>query len=337
MTFNLADLPLETVDTCQLCGATDDFVIIADRDRFGFPVRSYFCKTCGFIFITPRPTSEGYATFYESWYRPLLAQLRGKPFDITKLAHQQQREAHRIDDLFLGQYLTTGNYKTLIDIGGSTGTIGKHFAQKYGMQVTVLDPAPHELAIADQAGLNTVAGTIEDYTVTQTFDVILLSHAIHHLPDVNIAFEKMATMAHENTLIYMNMVNFLALARLRNYNTPDATQVDHCNSLAAPVLESFYQKHGFQIVLTDYSESKMVHYLLKKSPAGGALPDEFPYAEDYLKELVTIQASPNLEGYLKGIAANTRPPAEPSTRALLGMLVRRVRYHAKRLIPRRKK
>lgn len=303
--YRLEDLPLESIYTCELCGATEQFIVIADHDRFGYAVNSYLCSTCGFIWVTPRPTREGYSIFYERYYRNIVSILYNKTFDMQKVVEVQQQTAQHIDLVLLKPFIEQRSPKTMLDIGGSTGTIAKHFVDQYGISATVLDPAPDELALATESNLKTIAAFAEDYDGDQrgeTFDIILISHVIHHFQDVNAVLEKAYALAHDKTLIYMDMVDFRALCRLRNYNLADGTQVDHCNSLIPEVLESFFAKHGFRILQKDISQPKMCAYVLEKSPQGGQLPSEFPYVDAYLHELVTIRNSAHLEGYLKGIA-----------------------------------
>ncbi len=292
LNYRFEDLPSEYVETCALCGAEDDFAIISDRDRYGFPVRTYLCRRCGFAFVNPRLTPEGYAIFYDRFYRRLVNALKGREFDITTLQQKQRRYAERIDDVLLGRFLRTGNYRTLLDIGGSTGIVSGYLARKYDLEVTVIEPSPEELAVAEAAGLKTFLGVLEDYPVgEQKFDVILLAQTVHHLQDLNTSFAKMRALSHPETLVFVDMVDFLSICRLRKYSVPDATQVDHCNAMIDPVMRAFLTKHGFRVLLADYSRPMYVNYLLRLSSDGPQMPDSFPYVDEYLRDLVTITNS----------------------------------------------
>lgn len=304
------DWPQELVTVCALCGQEEDFAVLADRDRYGFPVRTLFCRRCGFAFLSPRLTTEGYAQFYDRYYRPLLSAFKGREVDVRSLAERQIGYAERLDRVVLNDFLTRGAHRSLLDIGGSTGTVSQYFAVRYGLDVTVLDPSPVELEAARERGLKTVQGVIEDFTTVQPpFDVILMVQTVGHLQNINTALSRIHALSHEGTLIFIDIVDFLAICRLRSYSIPDATQIDHPNSVIEPVMRAFFDKHGFKVVLTDYSRTMYTGFVLRAVPERRPLPEQFPYVEPYLRELVMI--------------TNSKRPT--SADELIGELSRRVR------------
>lgn len=286
------DWPQEAVKTCGLCGQDSGFAILADRDRYGFPVRTLFCRRCGFAFLSPRLTAAGYALFYDRYYRPLLSAFKGRAVDTETLSKRQTSFAERLDRVVLGDFLREGNYRTLLDIGGSTGVVSQHFAVRYGLDATVLDPSPVELDAARSRGLKTVQGVIEEFPADQsTFDVILMTQTVGHLQDINTALAKVYQLSHPQTLIFIDIVDFLAICRLRSYSIADATQIDHPNSVIEPVMRAFFDKHGFEILLSDYSRPMYTGFVLRRRHERLGLPHHFPYVESYLHELVTITNS----------------------------------------------
>jgi hypothetical protein len=172
--FDPALFPHEAV-TCNLCGGTDH-AVVASTDRYGLPTRIVQC-TCGLRFITPRMTAEGYAAFYRDGYRPLLTQLTGKSHNASALQSEQLYYANQlICEVF--RYLPKAG--SLLDVGGSTGTVSRAFRAVKGYAVTVIDPSPEELAKAK--GCRTICGSAEtvDFPVA---DVALLARTVDHLLD----------------------------------------------------------------------------------------------------------------------------------------------------------
>ena len=76
-------------------------------------------------------------------------------------------------------------YRTLLDIGGSTGVVAHAFARRFDLRATVVDPAPLETAEAQALGLETIEGLIERIDLgDRRFDVIMLCQTVDHLLDV---------------------------------------------------------------------------------------------------------------------------------------------------------
>jgi hypothetical protein len=311
----LTDFPLETVDTCALCGATSGFTILADRDRFGFEIQNYMCSTCGFIFISPRPTSAGYASFYQKHYRRLIDALYGIRFDIGEYTRDQKAFAERLDRVVLGPLIESEVHRSVLDIGGSTGVLGAHFGAKYDMKVTVIDPAPGELEVATGAGHEAFLGVLEDFPAERTFGLVLLVRTLNHLQDVNKALAKIRQLSNDDTLIYVDIDDFLAMCRMRGGSIRAATQIDHCNSTSPQVAEAFFLKHGLVPMLRDFSQPPYVGYVLKRAKQGPLMPGAFSHAADYFAELSRFTAD-----------------SEASTPSAL---VKEVRYRLMRLIRRR--
>src|SRR6185369_7049954 len=85
--FDREAWPLEAV-ACNLCGSTD-VETVTERDRYDWPTRIVQCRSCALRFISPRMSRDGYAAFYADGYRPLLAQLRGRPYAPGELEADQ--------------------------------------------------------------------------------------------------------------------------------------------------------------------------------------------------------------------------------------------------------
>jgi len=47
---------------CDLCGA-DDPELVAERDKYGLPVRAVMCRRCGLMYLNPRPSADRYRAF----------------------------------------------------------------------------------------------------------------------------------------------------------------------------------------------------------------------------------------------------------------------------------
>src|SRR5262245_14611492 len=175
--------PRELLNTCNLCGAMR-FITLTHHDRYGYPAEAHACTTCGLVFLNPRMTAEAYGRFYDGIYRPLVSAFHGRLIDATTIqAEQREYAAERV--VFLREFLATEGPRTLLDIGGSTGVVAHHLAREFGLQATVIDPAPLELEQARRYGVQTITGLVEAHDFgDQTFDVVIICQTVDHLLDV---------------------------------------------------------------------------------------------------------------------------------------------------------
>lgn len=161
---------------CALCG-TRPTVVVATQDRYGLPTRVVRCVSCGLRFINPRMTPEAYAQFYQHGYRPLLAQLFQRTYTADSIQADQMQYARDLAQE-VAPWMPRGG--TLVDVGGSTGIVARHFRDRFGLEPTVIDPAPDELARA--TGCHTICASAEDAVIPPS-DVALLCRTIDHLLD----------------------------------------------------------------------------------------------------------------------------------------------------------
>lgn len=173
---------------CAACGATTGSVLTT-QDRYGLPARFLACA-CGLRYLSPRMTPEGYAAFYRDGYRALVAQIFGKPFSLQEMAGEQWVYAIALANT-IAPWFPVGS--TLLDVGGSTGIVGRHFKSRWGYDVTVIDPSPDELALARDCA--TICGGVETVETLPTVDVALLCRTMEHLLEPYVVLRRLRAVA----------------------------------------------------------------------------------------------------------------------------------------------
>jgi len=182
-TFDYARQPKVAVDKCNCCGSPHG-MCVAVGDRYGFEARLFKCQSCGLKYLNPRMTKSTYYEFYREHYRALVNSYQGHETTLEQLT-KSQAQYSRMLIAQLGDIETHGR---LIDVGGSTGVVAKAFADQYGCDPTVLDPAPDELAVAEDLGCKTIRGMAED--LKGKWDVVLMLQTVEHLTDIARVFDK---------------------------------------------------------------------------------------------------------------------------------------------------
>jgi len=90
--YDYASQPKLAVTSCNLCGASE-FVVLAHRDRYGYPAQAHACRRCGLVFLNPRMTADSYGRFYNGIYRPLVSAFHGRLIDAQTIQDEQREYA----------------------------------------------------------------------------------------------------------------------------------------------------------------------------------------------------------------------------------------------------
>lgn len=222
--YDYAAREQEPAGPCNLCGSAQR-IELSHTDRYGYPAVFNVCARCGLGMISPRLTSDEYARFYESVYRPLVSAYHGRRIDAETVQEDQREYTAELAG-FLRRNLP-GTPKTLMDIGGSTGVVAQILREELGCECTVLDPAPDELAVAAELGMETIEGFAEDYDPGErSWDLVLLCQTIDHLLDVRATLEAMRRMMGSDGHAFVDILDVGFMMRRRG-SIEGAIKIDH--------------------------------------------------------------------------------------------------------------
>jgi 2-polyprenyl-3-methyl-5-hydroxy-6-metoxy-1,4-benzoquinol methylase len=279
------------VERCNLCGESV-FVGITHRDRYGHPAATSGCSRCGLVFLDPVMTRDAYAAFYTRTYRPLVSAFHGRLIDARTIQQEQREYAVERGDL-LAPYIAGRGYRTLLDIGGSTGIVADAFARRFDLRATVIDPAPLETVQAQALGLETIEGLVEDVDLGERrFDTIVLCQTVDHLLDTAGTLNRVRQLLTPGGLLFVDIVDFRA-AYLRNWSIEDAVKIDHPYYLTETTIVAYLVRAGFEIVRSDYAADHLhISYVARPStPQPEHLPS--PHAVESLwREVRFVQNAP---------------------------------------------
>ena len=249
--YDYASRPRQQVGACNLCGSAT-FVVLAHRDRYGYPAEAHGCRRCGLVFLNPVMTAEAYGSFYVDTYRPLVSAYHGRLIDARTIQAEQREYASERGD-FLAPFLASRKGTRLLDIGGSTGVVAHHLAQVFGLEATVIDPAPLEVEEARALGLETVTSLVEDYQPDgRHFDMVGLFQTVDHLLDISRTLAIIRSLIHPLGVLFVDIVDFRA-AYLRNWSVEEAVKVDHPYYLTEHTMIAYLRRAGFEPLRADYA------------------------------------------------------------------------------------
>jgi len=279
----------EIVSTCNICGSRQS-VILARRDRYGFPVRTALCRNCGLIYLVDRFTSANYADFYRSGvYRSLTSLYNGSRSTAEQLEEVSATYANQLIAAMEG-YVQRSNGARLLDVGGGTGAVAQGIAEHFGLAASVLDPAAADVAAARRLGLEAFEGSLEDWDSEAKFDLVLLCKTIEHLFDLKRALLKIRELLKPDGLFYCDIVDFTEACR--HEGPPEVTaKIDHCYWLCQETAPAIFRSTGFEVVsINTISGPNYVGFLLRPCEPIGPPAAPGPWIDGHVRRLREMEA-----------------------------------------------
>ncbi|HEX2787468.1 MAG TPA: methyltransferase domain-containing protein [Ignavibacteria bacterium] len=288
--FEYANQKLQRAGECQLCG-NNVFLEISHTDRYGFPANAAACTNCGLTFLNPRMDGNGYSKFYEHYYRPLVSAYYGRLFDAKTIQKDQLTYTDEVIEL-LNEYLADKPGMSFLDIGGSTGIVAMGLIKKFNVKATILDPAPDEIAEANNLGLETITSLFEDWNPgKKKFDLVGMFQTVDHLLDINNTFEKIRNILTDNGLFIIDIVDFRH-NYLKFWSTEEAVKIDHPFYFTDNSFEKILKKFGFKFIKKSISKDKhLVMYVCKLSGETPNVNYNDNYIEKYFEEIRYVQST----------------------------------------------
>jgi hypothetical protein len=287
LAFDYGAQPKQRVERCNLCGVST-FVVLTHRDRYGFPAQAVACEGCGLVFLDPVMMPEAYGRFYGGTYRPLVSANHGL-IDARTIQAEQLDYASDCGDL-LAPYLEGRRYRTLLDIGGSTGVVAHALSQRFGLKATVVDPAPLEAAQARALGIETIEGLVESVDLGgRGFDVVTICQTIDHLLDIDGTLRRVRELISDHGTCFVDIVDFRA-GFLRNWSVEEAVKIDHPYYLTESTMAAWLRRRGFRVVRRDYAADHLhVSYVAVPEDADPSAAPSPADVRELLREVRFVQ------------------------------------------------
>lgn len=132
-----------------------------------------YCKNCGFVCYSPRPTEEDITTKYVYLNSfPHLNKPKTPSGRIAEIVDRRSRRLYQIAKKYVAQ-----QSPVVLDYGGYDGRLLKHFV-KHGCKSYLVD---YKDKIID--GVEKIGSSVADIPENFRFDMIICSHVIEHVSD----------------------------------------------------------------------------------------------------------------------------------------------------------
>jgi 2-polyprenyl-3-methyl-5-hydroxy-6-metoxy-1,4-benzoquinol methylase len=262
--YDYGALATQQLRECNLCGAGNRAVEVTTNDRYGYPATCLVCRRCGLGYLNPRLNATQYAHFYSEIYRPLVSAYHGRRIDAETVQLEQRGYASGLATFLIP--LLPSSPRTILDVGGSTGVVARVLAARLDARATVIDPAPDELAVARAAGLETVAGLVEDFNPGERrWDLVLLCQTIDHLLDLRGTLAALRKMTAPGGRAFVDIVDVDMLLS-RTGSIERIVKIDHPYYLTGATAAALFALTGFTIVAERLTDDGHRGFVLAPGP-----------------------------------------------------------------------
>jgi SAM-dependent methyltransferase len=283
----LSSIDRQMVACCNACGS-EQSAVIAYHDRYGLPIRTAMCISCGLVYMMDRFTQDGYSDFYrDGAYRKITSAFAGSVATIEDLQADQAQYAKNLSRFLEGRLPDRLNVR-LLDIGGSSGEVALELVKRLGVEATVLDPSQEEIDAARRHGLNGVVGSAETWDTDERFDIVMMCRTIEHLFDLRGTMEKVRRLLAADGLFYCDFLDYMELCRMTGH-PQTVSKVDHCYWLTMNTAPALFRSMGFEVVSLHFvPKPQHIGLLLRRCEAVALQPMPWNQVQPILRDLQQI-------------------------------------------------
>jgi len=263
---------------CPICKVSDTEVL-SEKDRYGLEFMVVMCKTCGLIYTNPRMTQRSYTDFYNSEYR----RLYGGTHTATANFFQKQYEQGRQIFDFIQSTFRDKDFIGLkvLEVGCGAGGILHYFKQQ---KCTVLGVDLGKEYIdygRSHFGLNLQYGSLDNVT-DFTPDVVIYSHVMEHILDLESELLTLKRIGHAETLFYIEVPGIKYIPKNYKMDALRYFQNAHTFHFTLTSLTNLFNTYGFKLI----KGSDEVRSIFCQTHGGKhKITNEYPYIYHFLKKM----------------------------------------------------
>ncbi len=238
---------LKTKDIpCPLCGNNDVFITLWNHDRYGLPITTVRCSSCGLVFTRPFPTEAFLDTFYSSHM------FRGLDWGILNVTKKialefgapdrAKKHIAYMSDLIRRGVLKKETFHSILDVGSSEGSFLLQCKESFPYVKTYgVEPGKNFRSLTEKEFTH-VYEDIKKVPAEETFDCITLWHVFEHVSNPIAMLSSIQKHMNTDTLLVIEVPD------VSRYDGIRAIHIDHTFHYTKETFEQIFQKVGLKLV-----------------------------------------------------------------------------------------
>lgn len=297
-----SNIYLRTPRRCRRCDGLA-FSVLAEQDRYGFPIQTSVCHSCGLVQTNPDFRPEDYIDFYTHHYRRLyIADLVGEPKDFFQEELWRGQKIYR----FVRKHASLAGSPFVLEVGCGAGGILQAFRER-GFEVLGTDYGAENLAYGKSRGIDIRQGDLFSLDLERRPDLIIYSHVLEHVYDPNRELAKVRELLAPDGCLYIEVPGIKATRT--NVFQGDFMQMfhlAHIYNFTLATLTGLLADNGFQLI----AGNEEVRALFRKGDAAGqrsgAYAEVIAYMRATEKHRSFYRAAFRVRARLRSVAEKAR-------------------------------
>lgn len=228
---------------CPQC-ESEDFIVVADRDRYSLPVQTVICKDCSLLMTNPVMRDMDYADFYQNHYTSLYDGFQYSPEEFFE---NQRAAGKRLHDT-IKKHIILDN-KVIAEVGCAAGGI-LFYLKDYCKDVLGCDYGTDFMEMGREKGLNIKVGGLAVLRQDRP-DLIIYSHVLEHILDINKELDEIYEMLPQGGLLVIDVPGIYNIDKAYGADFLRYLQNAHLLHFCADSLQNMMAAHGLKTIFVD--------------------------------------------------------------------------------------
>jgi 2-polyprenyl-3-methyl-5-hydroxy-6-metoxy-1,4-benzoquinol methylase len=272
---------------CPICNQ-DNFELLSEKDRYGLYMPVGICKDCGLVYTNPRMNRKAYNEFYNNEYRKLYGGIES-PDDC--FFYGQYNRGRRIFRYIKSTgFFSNFEGKFVFEVGCGAGGILHYFREK-GCRVKGVDLGKDYIDYGrNRYDLDLSVGTIDNLDLDSPPDLIIYSHVLEHVLDLNQELNQINRTLSNNGFLFVEVPGVKNLLNSYNNDFLRYLQNAHVYHFTLKSLNNLMTKNGFNLMAGNETISSVFE---KKQSANSSRRMENDYLDviSYLERVEKVRTS----------------------------------------------
>jgi len=263
--------------SCSVCNSSEHS-LIGEKDRYGLYFSVNVCRDCGLVYTSPRMTQTAYDEFYNTEYRKLY---NGVASAREGFFEKQKKKGKHIFDFLKDHHLLKSDSKYVLEVGCGAGGIIDYF-RDHNFIVKGIDLGDEYINYGkEKHGLDLETATLADISNEKKPDIIIYSHILEHILDVNKEIELIKKFIKKNTLVYIEVPGIKEIHKNYEANILKYFQNAHTFHFTLESLVNLMSKHGFELV----EGNQFVKSIFKYTGVSKNITNDYLPVVEYIKRI----------------------------------------------------